>query len=186
MIVSLEGLPGCGKTATAKLVAELEGIAYVHERSNEVPFLDAFYSDIERYRLETELCFVLVHYHQYRDLAEAAVLDYSPVKDLVFADLNLAGPDYELFHAVYARTSGSLPRPARAVYLDLEHEHVLERIAARGRKYERDFDRSYLARLRDAYEQRLHELGESVARIPVARSDSPDDVAAAVQAALHG
>ena len=113
------------------------------------------------------------------------MLDYSPVKDLVFADLNLDGPDHELFNAVYARTSGSLPCPARAVYLDLEHDHLLERIAARGREYERDFDRGYLVRLRDAYEQRFDELGETVARVRVARSDSRDDVAAAVQTALR-
>jgi len=185
LIVSLEGLPGSGKTTTAKLVAELEGIHYVHERSKEVPFLDAFYVDVERYKLETELCFVLVHYHQYRDLNEPTVLDYSPVKDLVFADLNLRGSDYELFSAVYERTSGSLPRPSRAVYLDLEDDHLLERIAARGREYEHDFNRGYLARLRAAYEQRFDELADTVARVPVERSCSEDEVAAAVQTALQ-
>ncbi len=185
LIVSLEGLPGSGKTTTAKLVAELEGISYVHERSKEVPFLEAFYLNVERYKLETELCFVLVHYHQYRDLNEPAVLDYSPVKDLIFADLNLDGPDHELFNAVYARTSGSLPRPARAIYLDLEHDHLLERIGARGREYERDFDSGYLTRLRELYEQRFDELAQTVARISVARTHSPDDVAAGVQTALH-
>lgn len=140
---------------------------------------------MDRYKLETELCFVLVHYHQYRDLVEPSVLDYSPVKDRVFADLNLHGRDAELFDAVYACTSGSLPLPDQVVFLDLDHDHLLERISARGREHERDFDPDYLARLRDAYERRFEELGDSTARVSVTRSDSPDQVAAAVGDALQ-
>ncbi len=87
MIVALEGLPGSGKTTTAKLLAEKRGGSYVHESSAKHPFLEAFYSDIERYKFETELCFVLLHYHQYRDLQrdtqDLVILDYSPIKGLV-------------------------------------------------------------------------------------------------------
>src|SRR5665811_2391817 len=159
MIVALEGLPGAGKTTTARLLAERPGITQVHERSGEHPFLSAFYTDVERYKLETELCFVLLHYHQYRDLEAQGdavmVLDYSPVKDLVFADLNLTGPDYDVFTTVYGHTSGSLALPDVAAYLELGIDHTLERIRARDRPYERGIDPDYIRRLADAYAVRM-------------------------------
>jgi deoxyguanosine kinase len=184
VIVALEGLPGAGKTTTAKLAAEAIGSTYIHERSADHPFLDDFYRDIERYKLETELCFVLLHYHQYRDLDrdQLVVLDYSPVKDLVFADLNLEDADHELFEAVYARTSGSVPIPDVAVFLDLDLEHIAQRVRDRGRDYERDIDPVYLAGLRDAYDQRRAQLGSRVERLTVTPAMTRDDVAGAVAA----
>jgi deoxyguanosine kinase len=187
MIVSLEGLPGAGKTTTAEVVAERQRATYVHERSKEHPFLAAFYSDVERYKLETELCFVLLHYHQYRDLPhdETVILDYSPVKDLVFADLNLSGEDYEVFNAVYQHTSGALALPDIAVFIDLSIEHTLRRIRERGRSYENDFDPEYLQRLRAAYERRFDELGERVERVQVEPDSSRESVADAVVRAVE-
>jgi deoxyguanosine kinase len=188
VIVALEGLPGAGKTTTAKLAAGGLGGEYVHERSGDHPFLDDFYRDIARYTLETELCFVLLHYHQYRDLDRdrLVLLDYSPVKDLVFADLNLCGADHDLFEALYARTSGSLPVPDLTVFLDLELDLVLQRIRERGRDYERDIDPSYLAGLRDAYTRRYAELGSRVERLAVDSTMTREDVAAAVCAIVSG
>jgi deoxyadenosine/deoxycytidine kinase len=187
MIVALEGLPGSGKSTTAELLGQTSRLAYAHERSSDHPFLDAFYSNIERYKFETELCFLLLHYHQYRDLDPAldVVLDYSPVKDLVFADLNLEGDDYELFSQTYARTSGSLPAPEVVIFLQLDIDLVLQRIAARGRPYERGIDPGYLAQLASAYERRLFELGERVERVLVTPEMARDKVAAAALAAIR-
>ena len=184
MIVSLEGLPGAGKTTTAKLLAERRGGSYIHESSAQHPFLDAFYSDIERYKFETELCFVLLHYHQYRDLErdteDLVILDYSPIKDLVFADLNLTGEDYDLFSALYGRTSGSLALPDVAVFLDLELKDTLQRIRERGRPYEQNIDPEYLERLGGAYEARYMQLGSRVERVEVQAGWTREDVCQAV------
>lgn len=182
--ISLEGLPGSGKTTTAEILAGLIGIDFAHERSADVPFLDDFYRDVERYTFETELSFVLVHYHQYRDLNGSTVLDFSPVKDLVFADVNLDGRDYELFRSVYHRTSGSCPAPDFAVFLELEIDHLLDRITQRGRPYEVGFDRSYLEAVGEGYLARFDELGQAVGRVQVSRTDDREAVAELVRAAL--
>lgn len=186
MIISLEGLPGAGKTTTAKLIAEMRGWEYHHERSADHPFLDAFYSDIERYKFETELCFLLLHYHQLRDLdpARPIVLDYSPVKDLIFADLNLREVDYDLFVSLYERTSGSLPLPDVAVFLELGLDHTLDRIQKRGRKYEQDIEPEYIRSLGDAYQARYSGLGQRVELVKVAPTATRDDIASAVSAVL--
>lgn len=114
------------------------------------------------------------------------MLDYSPMKDLVFADLNLRGSDHELFEAVYTRTSGSLPAPDVAVFLDLDLDHILQRIRDRGREYERNIDPGYLAGLRDAYDRRHAQLGSRVERLPVGAAMTPSDVASAVASLVRG
>jgi deoxyguanosine kinase len=184
VIISLEGLPGSGKTTTAKLLAASVGMDYAHERSATVPFLEDFYSDVERYTFETELCFVLVHYHQYRDLKRSTVLDFSPAKDLVFADVNLEGREFDLFRSIYDHTSGSCPLPDFTVFLHLEIDHLLDRIAERGRTFEAGFDPAYLEAVGRGYLGRYEELGKTVTRVDVSRHDSRGDVATAVRDAL--
>jgi deoxyadenosine/deoxycytidine kinase len=75
----------------------------------------------------------------------------SPVKDLVLADVNLEGHEFDLFRSICDRTSGSCPPPDFAVFLHLESDHLLERLAACGRPFEVGFEPSCLEAIDKGY-----------------------------------
>jgi deoxyadenosine/deoxycytidine kinase len=187
MIIAIEGGIGVGKTTAATMLAEKLGANLVLERTETHPFLSAFYENPGRFALETELGFVLLHYHQLHpvDPGSIVVTDFSPVKDLAFARMNLSGPALELFEHVYVRLTSSLPQPALAVYLDLDVDEALRRIRLRDRPYERQVTLSYLERLREAYGQLMDQLAASVRSLPVSATDSREVVTQNVLDIVH-
>jgi deoxyguanosine kinase len=178
MIVAIEGGIGAGKTTTATLLSQKLDAALVLEKTEAHPFLNAFYDDPSRFALETELGFVLLHYHQLHpiDTGGLVVTDFSPVKDLAFARMNLGGAALELFEHVYERLTSTLPPPTLAIYLDLELNAALSRIRLRDRPYERAITIGYLERLRDAYFGLLSHLAAKVERIEISATDPPQTI----------
>src|SRR5438046_474525 len=83
--IAIEGAIGSGKTSTALLVAQRLDCGAVLEQTDTHPFLADFYSDIETFKLETELGFLLLHYHQLHVLRpdQPVVTDFSYGKDLI-------------------------------------------------------------------------------------------------------
>src|SRR5437868_13596357 len=102
-MIAIEGCIGSGKSTTARLVAEALGWNTLLEKTKLHPFLEDFYTDPDKYAIETELNFVLLHYNQLHPLdhSQSVVSDFSPAKDLIFARMNLRGPDLALFEHVY-------------------------------------------------------------------------------------
>lgn len=133
----------------------------LHEETTRHPFLAEFYSDPARYALETELGFVLIHYHQMKtlDARDHWVADYSPGKDMVFGRMNLRGPDWDLFEHNYNALAREVAQPDLAIFLDLPLSALQQRIAARGRPYELGVTAEYLNDLRDHYMQFMSLLG---------------------------
>lgn len=182
MRVAIEGGIGSGKTSTATLVAEQLGWEVVLEQTATHPFLADFYADMERYKLETELGFVLLHYHQLHvlDPATNVIADFSQGKDLIFARMNLEGEDLELFQLLYERLSGKVPSPDLCVVIDAPVSTLMERIQKRARSYEIHMPTEYLEKLLAFYEREQAALGPNVRRVALNGSESREDVARTV------
>lgn len=187
MFISIEGSIASGKSTTARLVAESLGFSLVHEESHRHPFLGEFYSNPTEFALETELAFVLIHYHQLKPLgpAQSTVSDFSPVKDLVFAEMNLSGDDLALFKHNYEYLVGRLAIPEFVVFLDLEPELLQRRAQARGRPFELNLPLEYLVRLRESYANHMQGLGAHVEVLQVSEGQSQSYVATRVRGLLE-
>ncbi len=156
--IAIEGGIGVGKTTLARLLQPLFQAELLLEKFEENPFLASFYSDRARYAFQTQVFFLLSRYRQQSRAAPSAlahgslVSDYTFAKDKLFADLNLGGDELEMYRRVYAILDKNIPRPDLVVYLRADTDVLLKRIALRDRSYERDMDRDYIDRLRQAYE----------------------------------
>ena len=159
MFLAIEGVIGVGKTTLARLLSPMFGAALLLEAFEENPFLSDFYADRRRYAFQTQIFFLLSRYHQQRDAVPNAlargslVADYTFQKDSLFARLNLQGDELETYFKLHAALAERLLPPDLTVYLRVDTETVLQRIALRDRPYERDMDREYIDRLNRAYEE---------------------------------
>lgn len=183
MVIALEGLPGSGKTTSARLLAQELGAAVLCETTQDHPFLETVYDDARRYDLNVELAFLLLHNAGYRRVGSetTAVSDYSPAKDLVFAEAMLAGRELDLFVELYEQLYAGYRPPKLVVYLDASPELCLQRITERlrtdrSRAFEAGMDISRLRLMQSLYASRSAELGETVKRLAIHPEDTVDDV----------
>jgi deoxyguanosine kinase len=158
MYIAIEGVIGVGKTSLARLLQPAFGAEVLLEVFEENPFLSDFYSDRARYAFQTQMFFLLSRYHQQRVvpiLMERGPLiaDYTFAKDALFARINLRGDELTLYHRLHDALAEKIPRPDLLVYLRAPTDVLMQRIAHRGRPYERQMERAYIDELNHAYDE---------------------------------
>lgn len=138
-----------GKTTLANLLVGLDFVP-VCENFRANPFWRAFYSDPIGTAFETEISFLLQHYHDIKDasrLEGLAACDFSLYLDLSYAHVTLHLARRKAFMAVYREIQHELGIPSLLIYLKCDPKVELERVRRRGRKIERAIGLEYLERI---------------------------------------
>jgi deoxyadenosine/deoxycytidine kinase len=155
--IAIEGPIGVGKTSLARLLADLVGADLVLEEPEDNPFLPDFYSDSERWSLQTQLSFLISRHQQQVKMRQMGlfqnrvVSDYIFEKDAIFARLTLKNRDLELYRRISELLTPETARPDLVVFLQASPEHLLANIRIRDLEYERDITLDYLTELCATY-----------------------------------
>ena len=174
--IVIEGVIGAGKTTLAHKLARALDANLLLERPEENPFLPRFYRDPEGAAFSAQMTFLLQRAGQMEQLVQRqlfddhCVADFAFEKDRLFAEVTLGISDYALYRRVFDRLLSDFPKPDRLIYLHAPTPILMDRIAMRGRTYERDIAPEYLETLSFAYARWLR--GRSmVPRIEVDTAD---------------
>jgi deoxyguanosine kinase len=152
--IAIEGNIGAGKSTLAKMLAERTGARYLPEHFEDNSFLHSFYRDPQRYGFTLELSFLEERFRQVKEATLKGgplVSDYLWEKSLVFAWVNLAGEELRLFERIYNVLAGQLKVPDLVIYLHRPPERLLAHIGRRGRDFEQNIPKEYLAKVGGSY-----------------------------------
>lgn len=160
--IAIEGNIGSGKSTLATLLAKHYDARLVLEEFADNNFLSKFYQDAERYAFPLELSFLADRYKQLKELPlnqdlfeQKVIADYVLVKSKLFAKVNLAGHEYDLFQKLFDIIDPHLPAPDLLIYLHSPINRLMQNIRKRGRSYEQNIPMEYLEKVQEVYQQYL-------------------------------
>ena len=154
-LLSIIGLPASGKTTLAELLAMELPARLVREDYEGNPFLAESYAGADEMRLPAQVFYLLSRVSQlsagHWPGRGTFVGDYGFCQDRVYASLRLSPEDFATYEVLHARVAPLVHPPKAMVYLDAEPRALLERIAVRGRSFEKAITADFLSAMRDAY-----------------------------------
>lgn len=146
-----------GKTTLTTLLAEELGARLILERAEENPFLTDFYRDPARYRFQTQIFFLLSRFSQQEEISQPDLFsqitlsDYLFQKDRIFACLNLGEHELALYEQIYKMLEPRVVKPDLVIFLQADTDRLIQRIKRRGRSFEKELSKDYIAAVNEAY-----------------------------------
>lgn len=160
--VAVAGNVGVGKSTLTALLSQRLGWRPFYEAVDDNPYLKDFYADMQAWSFHSQVFFLsrrLQHHRQIIDYPTSAVQDRSVYEDAEIFARNLyrqghmSERDYQTYRELYQAMNLFLPPPDIIVYLRASVPTLLQRIALRGRPYEREIQPAYLEQLNELYDE---------------------------------
>jgi len=155
--IEIVGGIASGKTTLARALSATDMHVQL-ESFEKNPFFEAFYSDPVENAFETEITFLLQHYHQLRSITNhgadrRTIADFGFPLDCAYAELNLTGDAKSAFYSVLEVAQARLGPPNLILRLHCRVQVEHTRIMRRGRAAETAISRSYLESLETMIDQ---------------------------------
>ena len=160
--VAIEGVIGVGKTTLVKQLAKRYRAREVYEQFEDNPFLPDFYRDRDAFAFSTQIFFLMSRFRQQGRLSQGDLFnkltlsDYFFEKDHIFAKLTLKDHELRLYERLFDVLSVQCPTPDMVIYLHADHDVIMNRIAERGRDYEKNMDPEYIRSVAAEYHSFFH------------------------------
>jgi deoxyadenosine/deoxycytidine kinase len=160
--IAVAGNIGVGKTTLVQYLGERYGVEPVFEPFAANPYLDDFYTDMDRWAFHSQLWFLAHKYRLHNEVARSPgtfVQDRTIYEDAeIFATYlaqsgRMAARDFATYTELYTAMKRELAPPDLLVYLKCSVKAIRRRIRQRGRANEQDIPLAYLKKLNELYEE---------------------------------
>ena len=159
--VAVAGNIGVGKSTLVEMLCQKLGWTPFFEPVAENPYLADFYRDMQTWAFHSQIFFLTHRLRAHHQLAlhpSSAIQDRCVYEDAeifaqnLFLQGHIGQRDYGTYQELYRTLIEFLPPPDLIIYLRASVPTLVQRIARRGREYERNIPTDYLASLNYLYE----------------------------------
>jgi len=161
MHIAIAGNIGAGKTTLTNLLAKHFRWEPQFEEVITNPYLDDFYTQMERWSFNLQIYFLNTRFRQIlsiRESGKSVIQDRTIYEDaFIFApnlhDMGLmTGRDFENYKSLFELMESLVAPPDLMIYLRSSIPNLVKQIHKRGRSYENGISIDYLNRLNERYE----------------------------------
>ena len=166
MHIAVAGNIGVGKTTLTNLLAKNFKWEPHYESVENNPYLDDFYTDMQRWAFNLQVFFLNSRFGQLKEIQTSGK---NIIQDrTIYEDANIFAPnlhamglmtsrDFENYSTLFELMASFVEAPDLLIYLRASVPTLVKQIQARGRDYESSIRIDYLTRLNERYEAWISE-----------------------------